>query len=132
MFLRSCGLSPSWSVGSLLVGPRHCSGTRGTADRQDRYWAAATGFGFSPYKMGYFSHCCEVFTHVEMVFEQPALQLRSSSYPSRKSMKAEVRSPGLAGLVAGLCSLQTSQNAAAAEEAELEWWFYFRGVHPRL
>lgn len=132
MFLRSCELSPSWTVHSLLMGPRHCSGTWGTADCQVCYWAAATGFGFSPYKMGYFTHCCEIFTHLETVFKQPALQLHSSSYPSRKSLKAEAGSLGLAGPVVGLCSLQTSQNAVAGEEAELEWLFYFRGGHPRL
>lgn len=64
--------------------------------------------------------------------KMPAQQLHSSSYPSRKSLKEEARSPGLAGPVAGLCSLRTSQNAVAGEETELEWLFYFRGGHPRL
>jgi len=119
-------------VGSLLMGPRRCSGTWGTTDFQVCYWAAATGFGFSSYRMGYFTHCCEIFSCLEIVFKQPAQQLHSSSYPSRKSLKEEARSPGLAGPVAGLCSLRTSQNAVAGEETELEWLFYFRGGHPRL
>lgn len=87
-------------VGSLLMGPRRCSGTWGTTDFQVCYWAAATGFGFSSYRMGYFTHCCEIFSCLEIVFKQPAQQLHSSSYPSRKSLKEEARSPGLAGPVA--------------------------------
>ncbi|EOB08314.1 hypothetical protein Anapl_01493, partial [Anas platyrhynchos] len=44
-----------------------------------------------------FTHCHEILTDLDMVFEQPVLLLRGSSRPSRKSMKPKAMIPGLAG-----------------------------------
>lgn len=111
----SCGLGTGLGL-RRLYGCQVCHRSAGWL--QAPLWASVSLY----IKGGCFTHCREILTDLEMVFEQPVLLLRGSSHPSRKSMKPKVKIPGLAGSGVGSCLLRTSQNADAGKEAGACLW----------
>lgn len=112
-----CSRGPGAGLGlRSLLGCQVCHRTAGWL--QVPLWASVS----LCIKGRCFTHCHEILTDLDMVFEQPVLLLRGSSRPSRKSMKPKAMIPGLAGSGVGSCLLCTSQNADAGEEAGAYLW----------